>query len=194
MLIPGGGSLKTDLQTILKTVQSAESDNSGKDAIDIDTNDIWTAIEPIFSFQGKIKRFLIESKEHPQISLITKTLDKVGELIDKLVYSALAILIEPAIQRVREAIKDGKETIEEVDRQNKNYVNIFAPGSTDSDPSHSVSTVKFKVSGSNQMLIPSALLDSRQGSFQQLLKPCRRPCRHCDYKLGYPENRRVLGL
>ncbi|KAF5009237.1 hypothetical protein FDECE_4530 [Fusarium decemcellulare] len=138
MLIPGGSGLKTDLQTILKTVQQAESDNSGKDAINIDTNEIWNAIEPIFSFQGKIKRFLIESKEHPQIGLVAKALETLGELVDKLVYSALAVLVEPAVQRVREAIKEGKETIEEVDRQNKNYVNIFAPGSEDDDPSHSI--------------------------------------------------------
>lgn len=138
-LFPGEEGLKTDFETILETVQSTESDNSGKDAINIDTKDIWDVVEPIFSFQGKIKRFLIESRDHPLISLITGPLDKLSQLIDDLVYSALSVIIEPTVQRVREALKDGKETIEKVDRKSKQYVDIFAADSTDSDPSHSVS-------------------------------------------------------
>lgn len=142
--IPGAENMSLDLEKTITTVSAAKEDPHKYDPGQVDvtqgTNELWTAIAPIFDFHGKVKRFSIEYEEELKIPIISAAKEKLSKAIDDLVYSALAFIIEPAVQYVREAIKDSKETIEKVDRQNGTYINIFNDMSVESDPSHSVST------------------------------------------------------
>jgi hypothetical protein len=140
--MPGAKGMPQQLENTVKAVTVAKNDpkkyDPGEFDISQDANELWKAIEPIFAFHGSFKRFCIQYEDELKIPGVSAAYDTLNKTLDQLVYSALAIITEPAVKQAREAIKESKELIEKVDRQNETYINIFDDASEASDPSHSV--------------------------------------------------------
>lgn len=150
-VVPGSESLMTALGLAIK--KSEEAQNEPAQTYDPSTSNLaegphalWETMEPVLVFHDLARRFLIEHQEELRVPLLSDAVRRLSALIDDLVYKVLAVFVEPSIEAMRQAVKASKEAIEAADKDQKHYIDIFAEGSTASDPSHSVrSTLSYKV-------------------------------------------------
>lgn len=141
--VAGEGSLIGSLNKALSTAEDAKNNPEDYDPAESEfadsPKDLWEAIEPIFALSDDFKKFLLEHENAFKVPILSDAVEEAGKLVDKLVWSFLSILITPAINSMRAAVKLGKKDISKWDQENKQYVDVFPDDSTASDPSHSVS-------------------------------------------------------
>ena len=95
--------------------------------------DLWRTIEPVFRLHDDIQKWLMENEDMFKLPGISEAVENIGNYMNALVYKFLAVLLEPALQDTRNAVKGAQDAAQDFGKQS----NIWADSSTDSNPSHS---------------------------------------------------------
>lgn len=143
-IVPGGSHLVKEIDQVHDTIieTTANSDPKKFDPatskLSSGPEEIWKIMKPAFVFHDRVARFLIEYDNDIAIPFVGDVAKKVSKSIDNLLDAMLAIIVEPAVDSVRESIKFVRKQIEMSDRESREGENIFNDDSTVSDPSHTV--------------------------------------------------------
>lgn len=102
----------------------------------VDASVLWQGIEPIFFIHDRVKKWLGESAEGQNASLVNNESSQMGEYTNQFVFKFLGIVIESSIKELRNALRAAKVRVDEEAAQSESAA-VYEEGSTASDPSHS---------------------------------------------------------
>ena len=98
---------------------------------------IWDAIEPFFRIRDDIVRWLQDTA--PDLKFLTEPIAALSNAIDEMLFAALANIVGPILGNLRNELEKMKEDLLRTQKAaaKNEQSNIFEPGSTASNPSHS---------------------------------------------------------
>ena len=134
-LVPKGFSQQ--VHTLKLSTAASTNEPSTWHELNQNPSGIWDAIEPFFRVRDDIVKWLQESG--PDLSIFTKPIAEISEAIDKMVFAALAEIVGPILGDLRQQLEVEKERLlrEEKASTKDPESDIFASGSTATNPSHS---------------------------------------------------------
>lgn len=109
-----------------------EGDKSGG----VDPTLLWQALEPVFSFHDRIKKWLQGGPEDDNSKPSPKDNSEIGELTDQFVFQVVATVIESSVKELRDTLRAAKSKVDE-EAASAESAAVYEQGSDASDPSHS---------------------------------------------------------
>ncbi|KAM6529234.1 hypothetical protein FALCPG4_007381 [Fusarium falciforme] len=120
-----------------KAEESAKADKESRTAeSNLDADQLWQSIEPIFYLHDRIKKWIQEcTEQHDAEPLSEESSTQLGKYTDQLVFKYLSLMIESSIMQLRNALKAAKERVD-AEAAKSTSAEIYEDGDA-SDPSHS---------------------------------------------------------
>lgn len=120
-----------------KAEESANADKESRAAeSNLDADQLWQSIEPIFYLHDRIKKWIQErTEQHDAEPLSEESSTQLGKYTDQLVFKYLSLMIESSIMQLRNALKAAKERVD-AEAAKSTSAEVYEDGDA-SDPSHS---------------------------------------------------------
>lgn len=120
-----------------KAEESAKADKESRTAqSNLDADQLWQSIEPIFYLHDRIKKWIQErTEQHDAEPLSEESSTQLGKYTDQLVFKYLSLMIESSIMQLRNALKAAKERVD-AEAAKSTSAEVYEDGDA-SDPSHS---------------------------------------------------------
>lgn len=110
---------------------------NGKAAAHVtDANILWQTIEPVIYLHDKVSKYLQEDQEDVEDSTQDLSHGQLGDYTNQLVFKYLAVMIESSVKELRNAVKAARDRVDE-EAAKSDSAEVYQPGSSASDPSHS---------------------------------------------------------
>ncbi|KAF2215352.1 hypothetical protein CERZMDRAFT_110051 [Cercospora zeae-maydis SCOH1-5] len=136
-LTPGAGNIASQLQSINSAVTDAkkkpDQTKSADKASDEPSPNLWNSIHPIFKLHDDIQLWTMSDDDSSTVPWLSKAIEDIKTRADNLAYRSLAAFVEPALNEVRAAAEMAKQQTVDMSKASE----IWEPGSTDSNPTHS---------------------------------------------------------
>lgn len=122
-----------------------DSDGSGKDGNSSDSagsgpgfdpSVVWQALEPLFFFHDRMKKWLKEVSGNDDPESPENTSSEMGDLTNQLVFKAMRIVIESSVKELRATLRAAKARVDK-EAASSGSAAVYDDGSSASDPSHS---------------------------------------------------------
>lgn len=101
-----------------------------------DANLLWQTIEPVIYLHDKVSKYLQEDQEDDEDSTQDYSHGQLGEYTNQLVFKYLSVMIESSVRELRNAVKAARDRVDE-EAAKADSAEVYKPGSSASDPSHS---------------------------------------------------------
>ncbi|KAM3416878.1 hypothetical protein BST61_g8466 [Cercospora zeina] len=136
-LTPGNSSIASRLQAINAAVTDAkdkpDQTKSADEASDEPFPNLWNAIHPIFKLHDDVQLWTMSNDDTSTVPWLSNAIGDIKTQVDNLAYRSLAAFVEPALNEVRAAAEMAKQQTVDMSKASE----IWEPGSTDSNPTHS---------------------------------------------------------
>lgn len=116
------------------------SDKSGKQhkkpSSSVDPSLVWQALEPLFFFHDRMKKWLKEVATNDDPESTGNTSSEMSDLTNQLVFKVMRIVIESSVKELRATLRAAKARVDK-EAASSGSAAVYDEGSTASDPSHS---------------------------------------------------------
>ncbi|KAM3453977.1 hypothetical protein MY5147_007195 [Beauveria neobassiana] len=117
-----------------------DKDNSSVDTTkskpSIDPSLVWQALEPLFFFHDRMKKWLKEVASGDDQELSGNSSSEMSDLTNQLVFKAMRIVIESSVKELRATLRAAKARVDK-EAASSGSAAVFDKDSSASDPSHS---------------------------------------------------------
>lgn len=102
----------------------------------VDPSIVWQALEPLFFFHDRMKKWLKEVGYSDDQEASGNTSSEMSDLTNQLVFRAMRIVIESSVKELRATLRAAKARVDK-EAASSGSAAVYDEGSSDSDPSHS---------------------------------------------------------
>ncbi|OAA48792.1 Heterokaryon incompatibility Het-C [Cordyceps fumosorosea ARSEF 2679] len=103
---------------------------------EVDPSIVWQALEPLFFFHDRMKKWLKEVAASDDQEFPENTSSDMSDLTNQLVFRALRVVIESSVKELRATLRAAKARVDK-EAASSGSAAVYDEGSSASDPSHS---------------------------------------------------------